>query len=130
MGFFDDAPIATDNTQIVPRVLTATLLERSLNGIDLGDILAMTVEVASDHQGEEARLKFSVLDRYDKEKKVTAMARTTAYTASIIARKLVQGAIDHVGVIPPERLGMDCVLFEDFLSELNNKGVRVEGVSA
>lgn len=129
LGFFDDAPIATDDTQIVPRILTATLLERSLKGIELGDILAMTVEVAGDRQGEETRLKFSVLDRYDKEKKVTAMARTTAYTASIIARKLVQGAIDHVGVIPPERLGKDCALFEDFLSELNNKGVTVEGVS-
>jgi len=129
LGFFDDAPIVTDNTQIVPRVLTAKLMERSLKGIELGDILAMTVEVAGDSLGEEARLKYIVLDRYDKEKKVTAMARTTGYTASIIARKLVQGAIDHVGVVPPEKLGMDCAFFEDFLSELNNKGVKVEGIS-
>ena len=95
----------------------------------VGDILAMTVEVAGEKGGKENRFRYYLLDRYDRAKGVTAMARTTGYTASIVARKLAQGAVKEKGIVPPERLGMDEALFGSLLSELREKGVQVEEAS-
>ena len=54
------------------------------------------------------------------------MARTTAYTASIVAGKLARSIIKERGIVPPERLGMDEGLFKEILSALRDRGVRVE----
>jgi len=126
LGFFDDDPVTVGDAQVSPRLVTARLLERGLMKPEVGDILAMTVEVAGESGGEEARFRYYILDRFDEEKKVTAMARTTAYTASIVAQKLAMGVIEEKGVVPPERLGMDDALFRDILSELRVRGIRVE----
>jgi len=126
LGFFDEEHVAVGDVRVSPRLMTARLLERSLWRPEVGDILAMTVEVAGVKQGEEARFRYYLLDRFDEEKKVTAMARTTAYTASIVAQRLAQGAIEEKGVIPPEKLGMDHAFFRGLLSELEARGVKVE----
>jgi len=130
LGFFDEEPVAVEGVQVSPRLVTARLLERSLRMPEVGDILAMTVEVAGERQGAETRYRYYLLDRYDRAKGVTAMARTTGYTASIVAQKLAQGAIKERGVVPPERLGMDESLFKDILSGLRERGVQVEEAPA
>ena len=130
LGFFDEEPVAVEGVQVSPRLVTARLLERSLRMPEVGDILAMTVEVAGERQGAETRYRYYLLDRYDRAKGVTAMARTTGYTASIVAQKLAQGAIKERGVVPPERLGMDEPLFKDILSGLRERGVQVEEAPA
>lgn len=126
LGFFDDEPLPVEGVQVRPRLMTARLLERSLRKPDVGDLLAMTVEVAGKAGGEESRYRYYILDRFDGKKGVTAMARTTAYTASIVAKMLVEGAILDRGVVPPERLGMKKEITENLISELRTKGVRIE----
>jgi len=130
LGFFDSEPLSVEGAQVSPRTLTSRLLERSLRRPEVEDILAMTVEVSGESRGRDVRFKYRVLDHYDRVKGVTAMARTTAYTASIVAGKLAQGIIKERGVVPPERLGMDGALFRDILSELGERGVRVEEAPA
>jgi lysine 6-dehydrogenase len=122
LGFFDDEPVIVEGERVPPRLMTARILERSLRKPDVGDLLAMTVEVG----GEEAGYKYYILDRFDREKGVTAMARTTAYTASIVAGMLAEGTIDERGVVPPERLGMNEAITRGLLSELMARGVKVE----
>ena len=126
LGFFDDEPLQVEGEQVSPRLVTARLLERSLWRTDIGDLLAMMIEVKGEADGEEAGYRYYILDRFDREKGVTAMARTTAYTASIVAGMLAEGVIEEKGVIPPERLGMDGAVAERLLSELRARGVVVE----
>lgn len=126
LGFFDDEALLVEGDQVSPRLLTARLLERSLRMPDVGDLLAMIIEVKGEAGGEEAGYKYYVLDRFDREKGVTAMARTTAYTASIVAGMLAKGVIEEKGVIPPERLGMNEAVAGRLLSELKKRGVTVE----
>ncbi len=126
LGFFDEEPVTVGRVEVSPRLVTARLLERSLRRPEVGDLLAMRVEVAGERGGKEARFRYHLLDRYDRERGVTAMARTTAYTASIVAGKLAQGIIKERGVVPPERIGMDEGLFKEILSALRDRGVRVE----
>lgn len=125
LGYFDDKGLQVGKTEISPRLLTARLLERSLRMPDVGDLLAMIIEVSGLTDGEEKGFRYRILDRFDSEKGVTAMARTTAYTASIVAGMLSKGMIDQRGVIPPERLGMKQSFTERLLSELGMRGVNV-----
>jgi len=126
LGFFNDDSLTVEGKEVSPRLVTARLLERNLWRPDVGDLLAMIVEVSGKAGGMETRYRYHVLDRFDKTKKVTAMARTTAYTASIIAAMLAKGKIKEKGVIPPERIGMDEKTTRALLSELKNRGVIVE----
>ena len=129
LGFFDEEPLEVEGRRVSPRLLTARLLERSLRRPEVGDLLAMIVEVRGEAGGEASGYRYYVLDRFDRAGGVTAMARTTAYTASIVAGMLAGGAIEEKGVIPPERLGMNERITEGLLSELGKRGVMVEASS-
>ena len=109
-----------------PRLATARLLERSLWMPEVGDLLAMQINVQGKAAGERCGYVFRVLDRYDHEGGVSAMARTTGYTAAIVAGMLAEGEIGETGVVPPERLGMNQAFTRSLLSELRKRGVRVE----
>ena len=125
LGFFGEDPVMVEGLEVSPRKVTAKILEKSLRKPELGDLLAMSVEVIGEKRCEGVCLRYHLLDRHDEAKKVTAMARTTAYTASVTAKKLAQGAIKQKGVIPPEILAMDKTLFQDIQSELKTRGVNV-----
>lgn len=130
LGFFDEEPIIVEDVKVRPRAVTARLLERNLRRTDVGDILAMMVEVSGEKEGGEAMLKYSLLDRFDEKKKVSAMARTTGYTASIVAQKVAGGAVTQKGVVAPEVLGMDKALFNIISQELEKRGVRLKSEAA
>jgi lysine 6-dehydrogenase len=53
------------------------------------------------------------------------MARTTAYTASIIAQLVLRKVIREKGVVPPERIGMSEEFFSTFLKELRKRGIKI-----
>jgi len=125
LGFFGEEPMEVEGAKIHPRIATARMLERSLRKPEVGDILAMMIEADGYKRGKKAEFKYHLLDRFDKKGGVTAMARTTAYTASIVAQKLANGFIRDKGIIPPEKLGMDEAFFNSVISELNARGVKV-----
>jgi saccharopine dehydrogenase-like NADP-dependent oxidoreductase len=53
------------------------------------------------------------------------MARNTAYTASVIAQLAAQRAIEEKGIIPPEGLGVNDLLFEEIMAQLKRRGIEV-----
>lgn len=126
LGFFDDESIYVEGRSVSPRLLTARLLERSLWKPEVGDLLAMIVDVRGEVGSEEAGYRYYILDRFHRKTGVTAMARTTGYTASIVGGMLARGEIEEKGVIPPERLGMNEAITEALLEELRTRGVLVE----
>jgi len=126
LGFFNEKPIEVKNLKIHPRELTAILLERKLKKTEVPDIVAMHIEVAGLKGNKKVVYTYHMLDHYDKKRKVTAMAKTTAYTASIIAQLLAKKAIKEKGVIPPEKLGMNEKLYKKFMSMMKKRGITVK----
>jgi len=126
LGFFEDEPVTVGGEPISPRLVTARLLERSLWKPEIGDLLAMKIEVRGDAGGKDTEFKYRILDRFDPDTGVSAMARTTAYSASIVAGMLARGTIKEKGVLPPERLGKDQEFVETLVAELNRRGVLIE----
>ena len=126
LGFFSDERVTVEGAEVQPRLVTARLLERILWKPEIGDLLAMNIEVRGEAGGKEAGFRHRIIDRFDHETGVTAMARTTAYTASIVAGMLAQGTIEGPGVIPPEKLGMEKGFTETLMAQLKKRGVLVE----
>jgi len=126
LGFFDEKAIEIDNFNVSPREFTATLLERRLKRPEVPDVVVMLVEVSGVKNGRRLRYTYQLLERYDKAHEVTAMARTTAYTASVVAQLLGESDIEEKGVVPPEKLGMNPRLYGKFMSAMKARGITVE----
>lgn len=125
LGFFDEKPINVDGMSLSPRRLSARLLGQKLLMPGAKDIVAMKVEVSGVKSGKHVSYAYHLLDQYDEKKGITSMARTTAYTASIIAQLILRKVIREKGVVPPERLGMSEEFFSTFLKELRKRGIKI-----
>jgi lysine 6-dehydrogenase len=101
------------------------VLEESLRMPDAKDLVAMRISVTGTQNGLDTLHSFHLLDYYDEKKNVTAMGRTTAYTASAILQLLARKEITEKGVVPPEKLGMNERLFKQIMVELERDGIKI-----
>lgn len=125
LGFFDEEPVDVDGVNISPRRLSSELLGRRLLPPRAKDIVAMKIEVSGVRSGRPVQYAYQLFDQYDEGKGVTAMARTTAYTASIIAQLILGKAIKEKGVVAPEILGMNDGVFSAFMNESRKRGIEI-----
>ncbi len=128
LGFFDDELVEIEDVKVSPRSLAEKLLEMKLKKPGTPDIVVMLVDVVGLNGARRILFRYQMLDRYDKKRHVTAMARTTAYTASTIAQLVVKKAIEEKGVMPPEKIGMNDKLYTKFMNMMKQRGVTVEEV--
>jgi saccharopine dehydrogenase-like NADP-dependent oxidoreductase len=126
LGFFEEEEVKMEKFSVSPKEVTAKLLESKLKRKDIEDIVVMLIEVEGIENGKRVHYTYHALDHYDKKRQVTAMARTTAYTASVVAQLLAQKIVKEKGVIPPEKLGMDNRLYDKFMSLMKKRGVNVK----
>jgi saccharopine dehydrogenase-like NADP-dependent oxidoreductase len=126
LGFFDERPIRIENLNIPPKEVTAILFERKMKRKDIPDIVVMRIDVSGVKNGKKVTHTHHILDHYDKQHEVTAMARTTAYTASVGAQLVAEKAIGEKGVFPPEKLGMNEELYKKFMGMMRQRKVLVK----
>ncbi len=125
LGFFEEKKISVNGVSISPRKLTVRLFEQKLLKPKIKDVVALKVEVCGVKKGRQACYNYHLLEYYDEKKGITAMARTTAYPASIMAQLMLKGIIKEKGVVPPEKIGMDNAIFELFLGGLKKHRIRI-----
>lgn len=125
LGFFEEEQIDVDGVAVSPRKLTVKLLEQKLRKPEVKDIVALKVEVSGVKNGRQTRYVYHLLDHYDEKRGITAMARTTAYSASIIAQLMLKKALKEKGVVPTEKIGLDNALFKLFLEGLEKRGIKI-----
>lgn len=131
LGFFSDEEIQLNGFRIQPRKFTAKLFERKLCNPAAKDVVALKVEVYGYKKAKKTKHTYTLIDFYDEKNEVTAMARTTGYTASIVARLILEGKIHLKGVVPPERLGMDKKIYKQIIAELKSREIKIfEEISA
>ena len=125
LGFFSTEEITVNGVKLQPRQFTARLLEKQLSRPDVRDVVALKVEVSGYKKGRKTGYIYTLVDFYNEKSGVTAMARTTAYTASIVAKLILEGKIGLRGVVPPERLGMDNEVYRHVIFELSKREIRI-----
>lgn len=99
---------------------TAKALGERYPGEAHPDVLLM--EVRGERAGK--RRAWRLVDK--RREDLTAMARTTAFTTTAVARLLAARHYREPGVVPPEALGLQEGLAARVLSELAARGVTVE----
>src|SRR6185295_1612026 len=80
LGLCSSEPMEVDGVTVKPRRVLGDLLVKNLPH-DEPDVVLVRLEFA----GEGRRLRYDIIDRYDPETGLSAMMRTTAFPASIVA---------------------------------------------
>ncbi|MFB6212168.1 MAG: saccharopine dehydrogenase family protein [Halobacteriales archaeon] len=122
-GLLDETPMEINGMEISPREFLTELLTPDLYLGDEEDLTVLRVEVEN-NAGE--RYEASMVDRYDTDTDMTSMARTTGFTASIVAQKLLAGRIEDTGLVAPETLAADQGLLSAIFDELAARGIEID----
>jgi lysine 6-dehydrogenase len=124
-GFFDAAPVDVNGVSVSPRDMTLKLLEPAWYLDELMDeFTVMRIQVTGGEAAPYKRVVWELLDRTDRYRNETSMARTTGFPAAIAARAMLGGTIAfEPGVHPPETLARDRAFIESLLSQLKARGV-------
>lgn len=89
------------------------------------DLTVQRVRVSGTKDGAPMTHMFDLVDFYDDEKGITSMAKTTSYTAAIVARMVGNDRIDKKGIAPPAHV-VRGDLMRELLVELAKRGVEVK----
>lgn len=127
LGIFSSNPINHHGKEIVPLDFFNELV-RPLVRFDeeAGDRDAMfiSIKVVGRSDDADVEVNYNMADAYDEKKKITSMAKTTGYTAAIVARMLARGDIPQKGIQWPVHVIKE-KLFEELFNTLRRKGVEI-----
>ncbi len=123
-GFFSKEPMLINGIMISPLEFTSRLLFpkwKLQEGEE--DLTIMQVITEGLKNGIRQRFTWDLYDRFDKVTGIHSMARTTGYTATMVARLLSKGLYNRKGVSAPEYLGQDAGIVNFLLDGLKERGV-------
>jgi len=126
LGFFERKPVRVGGVVVEPRQLSIELLRGAMSKGSPEDFLALRVDVKGMSSGKRIRLRYQLLDHYDRKSGVSAMARTTAYPCTSVALLMGRGEIKETGIVTPEKIAQDPRLFRYVLARLAERGVRMK----
>ncbi|HEY8130673.1 MAG TPA: saccharopine dehydrogenase C-terminal domain-containing protein [Thermoanaerobaculia bacterium] len=116
LGLCSSEPVDFNGQRVPPRRLLGELLVRNLPA-DEPDVVLVRVEVS----GGGRALRYDIIDRFDEASGLSAMMRTTAFPASIVALMMARGQTQKKGALPQER----CLPAERFMQELAARKIDV-----
>ena len=117
VGLCSSDAIDVDGVAVKPRRLLGELLVRNLPH-DEPDVVLVRVEFV----GEGRRLRYDIIDRHDDATSLSAMMRTTAFPAAIVALMMARGQTEKKGALPQER----CIPPDLFMEELAKRRIEVK----
>ncbi len=107
LGVIGSKPVTYQGREIVPVDLFHELIYPIIKFDEAAgdrDITVLLVRVSGKSGDLEVDVTYDMIDEYDEEHKITSMAKTTGYTAAIIARILGSGAVKKKGIQWPVRV--------------------------
>ena len=127
LGLIGTDPVDYEGKEVVPRELFHKIIYPLIKfDTEKGDrdLTVLFVRVEGIKDGNETSISYEMVDYYDEENGVTSMAKTTGFSAALMARMLGRGAITKKGIQWPVRVILGD-LFEELLSKLRERGVEI-----
>jgi saccharopine dehydrogenase-like NADP-dependent oxidoreductase len=122
-NFFSEEPIEVNGIKISPLQVTSQILFNEWKlGLEEEELTVMKVIL----HGENKKAEWSLLDHYDKETKISSMARTTGYTCTAAVNLIARELFNQKGVFPPERVGKDKTCFDFVIEYLKERKVYLK----
>ncbi|HEX8459405.1 MAG TPA: saccharopine dehydrogenase C-terminal domain-containing protein [Pyrinomonadaceae bacterium] len=101
LGLAASEEVELEGTRVRPRRLLGELLTRHLPA-DEPDVVLVRLAFRGRLAGRESTLRYDIIDRFDSQTGLSAMMRTTAFPASIIAQMMARGETTEKGARPQE----------------------------
>lgn len=120
LGLCSSEEIVADFVKIKPRKVLGELLTRHLPA-DEPDYVLVRLEFVGKKDGETKKLRYDIIDRQDEATGLSAMMRTTAFPASIIAQMMARGEVSMRGATPQEK----AIDAEKFVAELDRRNIKI-----
>ena len=127
LGLIGTDPVDYEGKEVIPRELFHKIIYPLVKfDTEKGDrdLTVLFVRVEGIKDGNETSISYEMVDYYDEENGVTSMAKTTGFSAALMARMLGRGAITKKGIQWPVRVILGD-LFEELLSKLRERGVEI-----
>lgn len=118
----NDYEIELNGQKIKPREVFLKVLDPIVELGEKDDAVLLRVVVSGIKDGSEASYQYEMATFKDRKHQVTAMARATANTISVVAQMIGNGTIDKKGVYPPEQI----VPGDVYIQEMAKRGVVIK----
>ena len=123
-GLLETRPVRQDGQRIVPRNFISKVVSERIRLGKEKDVTVLRVDVTGKRKGRSVHRRYEMVDHYDRKRKLTSMARTTAFPCSVAAQMLGAGLIQKRGLVPPE-LAFDNALRGEFMRQLYDRGIKI-----
>jgi lysine 6-dehydrogenase len=121
LGLCSSEEILVDYARITPRKVFGELLTKHLPA-DEPDYVLVRLEFVGKTGGETKRLRYDIVERQDETTGLSAMMRTTAFPASIIAQMMASNNVLERGATPQEK----AIDAEKFVAELARRNIVIK----
>ena len=121
LGLLELEPIDVKGMKVVPRDVAVAAMGPRLTKPKGRDLVALRVSVKGQKDGKQKTLSYELVDRYDEERGISAMMRTTGYSLSITGQMQARREVGQAGVHTPD----ECMPAERYIAELGKRGVRI-----
>jgi lysine 6-dehydrogenase len=121
LGLCSSDEILVDYAKVTPRKFFGELLQNHLPA-DEPDYVLVRLEFVGKIGGETKRLRYDIVDKQDEATGLSAMMRTTAFPASIIAQMSARGEVLMRGATPQEK----AIDSEKFIAELARRNINIK----
>src|SRR5699024_1444601 len=117
-----DYVVDINGKKINPREVLLKTLDPIVDLQDKDDAVLLRVIVSGEKDGEPATYQYEMTTVKDRKNDVTAMARATANTISVVAQMIGNGTITKRGVYPPEQI----VPGKRYIDEMKKRDVIIK----
>jgi lysine 6-dehydrogenase len=120
LGLCSSEELEIGYAKVTPRRVFGELLQKNLPA-DEPDYVLVRLEFVGKTGGETNRLRCDIVDKFDEATGLSAMMRTTAFPASIIAQMMASGNVSERGATPQEK----AIDAEKFVAELARRNIEI-----
>ncbi len=120
LGLCSSEEIVADFVKVVPRKIFGELLQKNLPADEL-DYVLVRLGFVGIKDGTRKNLRYDIVDKFDESAGLSAMMRTTAFPASIIAQMMANGDVLMRGSTPQEK----AIDAENFVAELTRRNINI-----
>jgi lysine 6-dehydrogenase len=120
LGLCSSDEILIDFQKVAPRKVFGDLLQKHLPA-DGPDYVLVRLDFVGKKAGGLSRLRYDIVDKLDQSTGLSAMMRTTAFPASIVAQMMARGDVLTHGATPQEK----AIDPDKFVAELERRKIKL-----
>ena len=117
----NDYEVEVKGQKVSPREVLLKVLDPIVDLKDKDDVVLLRVIVSGEKNGVKTTYEYEMTTFKDRENQVTAMARATANTISVVAQMIGNGTIVKKGVHPPEQI----VPGKEYIEEMAKRNIII-----